>query len=98
MKKSIFILSVLFIAGNSFAQQTDWTNVESVFGKKGNVQDNVFKITFPRSDLKVKIDDFTIAPGLAFTSWIGFMKMGNQTMMMGDMVLLDKEVVLSLQN
>ena len=92
MKKLTIILAVLFITGNSFSQQTDWSNVESVFGKKGNVQDNVFKITFPRSDLNVKIGDFAIAPGLAFTSWIGFMKMGNQTMMMGDMVLLDKEV------
>lgn len=92
MKKLTIILVVLFITGNIFAQQTDWSDVESVFGKKGNVQDNVFKITFTRSDLKVKIGDFEISPGLAFTSWIGFMKMGNQTMMMGDMVLLDKEV------
>jgi hypothetical protein len=83
---------MLLIAGSSIAQQSDWSDVEKVFGKKGNVQDNVFKITFPRSDLNVKIEDFAIAPGLAFTSWIGFIKMGNQTMMMGDMVLLDKEV------
>lgn len=83
---------MLLITNCSFAQQNDWSDVEKVLDKKGNVQDNVFKITFPRSDLKVKVGDFDVAPGLAFTSWIGFMKMGNQTMMMGDLVLLDKEV------
>jgi len=91
----------LGIGYSSFGQQSDWTNVEKVFGKKGNVQDGVFKITFPRSDLKVKIGDFAVDSGLALTSWIGFinqpgdgMKMDGNTMIMGDLVLLDKEVPL----
>lgn len=92
MNKLFAILSLLFIANSSIAQQNDWSDVEKVFGKKGNVQDNIFKITFPRSDLKVKVGDFTVAPGLAFTSWIGFLKMGNNGSMMGDLVLPDKEV------
>ncbi len=92
MNKLSFILSLLLIANSSIAQQNEWSDVEKVFGKKGNVQDNVFKITFPRSDLKVKVGDFFVAPGLALSSWIGFMKMGNQAMMMGDLVVLDKEV------
>lgn len=74
------------------AQQNDWSGVENVFGKRGTVQGNVFKIAFPRSDLKVTIGDFQVAPGLALTSWIGFMKMGNKTMMMGDLVMRDSEV------
>lgn len=83
----------------SYAQESEWTGVEQVFGKKGSVQDNVFKITFPRSDLKVRIGEFSLEPGLALTSWIGFIKAGdnmmamdNNSMMMGDLVLLDKEV------
>jgi hypothetical protein len=92
MNKLFILLSLLFIAGRGIAQQPDWSDVEKVFGKKGNVQDNIFKITFPRSDLNVKVGDFAVAPGLAFTSWIGFMKMGNNGSMMGDLVLLDKEV------
>lgn len=90
--QNILVVSLLLISGNLFAQQNDWTEVEKVFGKKGNVQGDVFKITFPRSDLKVKVGDFSVAPGLALTSWIGFLKMGSNTMMMGDLVLLDKEV------
>src|SRR4051812_42926781 len=92
MNKLILILSFLIIANRSIAQQNDWTEIEKVFGKKGNVQDDVFKITFPRTDLKVKVGDFSVAPGLALTSWIGFMKMDKNIVMMGDLVLLDKEV------
>jgi hypothetical protein len=92
MNKLSVIISLLLIATSCFAQQNDWSDVEKVFGKKGNVQNNIFKITFPRSDLKVKVGDFAVAPGLAFTSWIGFMKMGNMTTMMGDLVVLDTEV------
>jgi hypothetical protein len=98
---SILLLNISF----SFAQQNDWSSVENVFGKKGTVQDNVFKISYPRSDLKVKVVDFAVAPGFALGSWIGFINlskrmnmqdhetdMKNAAMMMGDLVLLDTEV------
>lgn len=92
MKKLTLTLFATLFTGLSFAQQTDWSTIETVFGKKGNIQDDVFKITFPRYDLKVKVGSFSIAPSLALTSWIGFMKMGAQATMMGDLVLLDSEV------
>lgn len=108
MIKTIYImktklLSLTFLACISLAGagQDDWAPVEKVFGKKGAVQDGVFKITFPRTDLKVMVGTFTVDPGLVLTSWIGFLKsggssavmnMGGQSMMMGDLVLLDREV------
>jgi hypothetical protein len=103
--KKISLIIIIFYAGyNGFSQQNDWASVEKIFGKKGTVQDDVFKISYPRSDLKVKVGDFTIAPGLALGSWIGFMSMDKgmnmqkdttsktQATMMGDLVLLDTEV------
>jgi hypothetical protein len=100
MKKQLAFLAAALIVSSCSAQTGDWSNVESVFGKKGNVQDNVFKITLPRYDLKVRIGDFNVAPGLALTSWIGFAEVNNDksmtmfkmTMMSGDLVLLDNEV------
>ena len=96
---TISVCIIMFLGTNIYPQTKGWEDVEKVFGKKGMVQDGVFKITFPRSDLKVKIGTFPVAPGLALTAWIGFIKspgdgmgMGGSTMMMGDMVLLDKEV------
>jgi hypothetical protein len=99
LKISVCFLSIMLLKVDIVAQTKGWEDVEKVFGKKGAVQDGVFKLTFPRSDLKVKIGDFSVAPGLALTAWIGFitssgdgMDMGEKTMMMGDLVLLEKEV------
>ena len=91
MKNVILLfVAVLFIT-NIFAQ-IDSTALNNVFGKKGTVTGNVYKISYPRSDLKVKVGDFAVAPGLALGTWIGIINMGNHAMMMGDLVLLDTEV------
>lgn len=87
-----FLLMVALLFSSAVRSQNDWSSIENIFGKKGAITGDVFKITYPRSDLKVKVGDFSVAPGLALTSWIGMIKMGNQTMMMGDLVLLDSEV------
>jgi len=92
MKTQIVFLITLFSMNHLFAQKNEWSAVEKVFGKPGEVQNDVFRIVFPRYDLQVKTGGFTIAQGLALGTWIGLMKMGDQTMMMGDLVLLDKEV------
>ncbi len=100
MKKS-FCVIIVFLCFSlcGFAQQVDWTGVEKVFGRKGTIQEGVWKIAFPRSDLKVKVGDFSINPGLALSSWVGIIKagdrsmeMGENFMMMGDLVCLEKEV------
>ena len=88
-RSSLFVLGLLCYC--SGFTQLDSTALNTVFGKKGIVQGGVYKITFPRFDLKVKVGDFSVAPGLALTTWIGFIKMGNDAMMMGDLVLLDTE-------
>jgi hypothetical protein len=90
MKKIFLSVLAALAAMYSFAQ-IDSTALNNVFGKKGSVQGNVYKISYPRSDLKVKVGDFPVAPGLALGSWVGILKMGNESMMMGDLVLLDSE-------
>ena len=91
MKKIFLSVLAAIVVMYSFAQ-IDSTALNNVFGKKGSNQGNVYKISYPRSDLKVNVGDFTVAPGLALGSWIGIIKMGNESMMMGDLVLLDSEV------
>jgi hypothetical protein len=90
IKFALFSVILLTIAFSSNAQ-VDSTGLNNVFGKKGMVQGMVYRITYPRSDLKVSVNDFPVAPGLALTSWIGILPMGNESMMMGDLVLLDTE-------
>jgi hypothetical protein len=91
MKKLPVLVILLLCVQHAFSQ-LDSTGLNTVFGKKGTVQGGVYKITFPRSDIKVTIGDFPVAPGLALTCWIGFIKMGHTSMMMGDLVLQDAEV------
>jgi uncharacterized protein DUF1259 len=90
--KKIFLSVLAFLTVMCSFGQIDSTALNNVFGKKGSVQGNVYKISYPRSDLKVKVGDFSVAPGLALGSWVGIIKMGNESMMMGDLVLLDSEV------
>ena len=91
MKNAILLFVAALFVINSFAQ-IDSTELNNVFGKKGMVTGNVYKISFPRSDLEVKVGNFAVAPGLALGTWIGIINMDNHAMMMGDLVLLDAEV------
>ena len=70
----------------------DQEAVEKIIVKKGLMQDGVLKFTFPRYDLKVSIGPVSIEPELALTSWMAFYKLGNQSMVMGDLVLLESEI------
>lgn len=66
--------------------------IKKTFSQEGTTAGGVFKFTFPRFDLKVRIDGITIEPDLALTSWVAFNQLGNHSMMMGDLVLLENEV------
>lgn len=93
-----FILATLIGVSltTSTAQTPDWQTVEKVLGRKGTVQGDVFKVTFPRTNLNVKVGDISIDPALALTSWIAFKKATEHSMMMGDLVLLDSEIAPAL--
>jgi hypothetical protein len=108
MKKVASLILSFITVYYCSAQQNDWSSVEKVFGKTGTVQGDVFKISYPRTDLTVKVDGFTVVPGFALGSWIGFMSMNknmvmsktkevDQATMMGDLVLLDTEVPVVLK-
>src|ERR1700730_3071761 len=73
--------------------EPDWQAVAKALGKEGAVQPGgVYRVGLPRSDLKVKLDGVDVKPGLALGSWLAFMPMGNEAMVMGDLVLTGDEV------
>jgi hypothetical protein len=93
MKRVFLVLALVLLSFTSVeAKGTGWEGVEKVFAQKGKTQGDMYKLTFPRSDLSVRMGEVKVEPALALTSWIGFKKMGNGAMMMGDMVLLEREV------
>ena len=52
----------------------------------------VYRVGLPRTDLKVTLDGVEIKPGFALGSWLAFKPMGNDAMVMGDLVLTGDEV------
>jgi Domain of Unknown Function (DUF1259) len=81
--------------GQQSTTPAEWKSVERVMGKAGAMQaGDVFKFSFPRSDLKVAVRGVEIKPALALGSWVAFKKMGDEAMVMGDLVLTEDEVSL----
>ena len=78
------------------AAQSDanrWAPVDAALGRSGTTQpDGVRRYAFPRSDLKVTLDGVAVKPALALGSWLAFMPVGDQAMVMGDLVLTHEEV------
>src|SRR5256886_12209385 len=75
------------------ATATDWKAVEQALGKAGSMQPgDIYKVSLPRSDLKVTVGGVELKPALALGSWVAFKKTGDMTMVMGDLVLTEDEV------
>jgi len=101
-KKVLFAASavlLIFISGlHSFAQASseksgEWQAVEQAIGRAGQVQtDGAYKLAFPRGDLKVSVADVELKPALALGGWVAFSKPGADSMVMGDLVLVEDEV------
>jgi hypothetical protein len=71
----------------------DWQAVAQALGKAGSMQPgDVYKVSLPRSDLKVTVNGVELKPALALGSWVAFKKMGEMTLVMGDLVLTEDEV------
>src|SRR5215467_2181038 len=91
------IVACVFLAGAtpelSRAADPDWKAVEQALGKSGQVQaGGVFRVGMPRTDLAVTVKGVPIKPGFALGSYAAFTPVGDQAMVMGDLVLLDQEV------
>jgi len=77
----------------SQATAADWKPVEAALGKAGSMQaGDVYKVSFPRSDLKITVAGVEVKPALALGSWLAFKRTGEMTLVMGDLVLIESEV------
>ena len=79
--------------GGVLAADPDWKAVEQALGKAGQLQaGDVFRIGMPRTDLSVTVKGVPVKAGFALGSYAAFKQVGDQAMVMGDLVLLDQEV------
>jgi hypothetical protein len=73
-------------------QAGTWDLVARTFARATPATGAVYRLTFPRSDLAVKVGDVTVQPALALTSWAAFAGATNAADVMGDLVLTEPEL------
>ena len=87
-------ISLIAIA-RSFASDLDTGRIDELTGLKGkmNEKEGVYKVTFPRGDVKVFVDGWTMPPFMGLGTWAAFTKGAHtEAMVMGDTVLFEDEV------
>jgi len=89
---TLAVLSLAF-GSSAWAAETWHQEIASGLGKPGTeMPGGIYRVGLPRTDLKVMLDGVEIKPALALGSWLAFRSMGNEVMVMGDLVLAEDEV------
>jgi len=72
----------------------DTAKIDNLTGLKGklNEKEGVYKVTFPRDDVKIVVDGWTMPPFMGLGTWAAFTETKNGAMVMGDTVLFEDEV------
>ena len=93
-----YLLIILLLCATiaaAFAAALDTAKIDQITGFKGKINEKecVYKVTFPRNDVKVVVDGWTMPPFMGLGTWAAFTK-GTHTeaMVMGDTVLFEEEV------
>ena len=93
---SLLLILVLTASREAVAQsnirQLNIDGIVKAIGKEGDLTGEMYKVSFPRSDLTVKAGNVVIKPALALINWAAFIKSDNSALSYGDLVLLDEEV------
>src|SRR2546423_10247075 len=96
LMKILLTLGLLFVAGVDARAGApfDTAKIEALTGLKGqlNEKDGVFKVSYPRDDIKVVVAGVKMTPPMGLTAWAAFTPMGDHLMAMGDIVLLEDQV------
>ena len=66
--------------------------IDQVLGRSGQKTGDVYRVSFPRTDLHVSLKGVAIKPGLALGAWAAFLGTDDNAMVMGDLVLLEEEL------
>lgn len=80
-------------AASSLAAEREWGKVAAALGKSGTeMPGDIYRVSLPRTDLHVTLDDVELKPGFALGGWLAFRPDGNRMMVMGDLVLTETEI------
>jgi hypothetical protein len=70
----------------------DTLAIERITGIKGKSNNGEYKITIPQNDLNIEVDGFKIIPAMGLSTWIDFAPAPGGAMIMGDLVLTEKDL------
>jgi hypothetical protein len=95
--RNLFAIVLLFacaVSSRAADGKLDTSKIEQLTGMKGqmNEKEGVFKVSAPRSDLKVTTTGVKMTPPLGLTSWAAFKAIGDHTVVMGDTVMTEDQV------
>jgi len=79
----------------SAGEKLETARIDELTGLKGkmNEKEGVYKVTFPRDDVKISVDGWTMPPFMGLGTWAAFTKGAHtEAMVMGDTVLFQDEV------
>src|SRR6266567_2349735 len=95
LSKIAFALLLAVTASAAQSKKLDAAQIDELTGLKGklNEQEGVYKVSSPRTDIKISVDKWEMPPFMGLTSWAAFMPgMKDGAMVMGDLVLMQDEV------
>src|SRR5712672_1596450 len=92
---AMLLACIATVSNAAESKKLDTAQIDELTGLKGNFneQENVYKLSFPRADLKISVDKWQMPPFMGLTSWAAFQTgMKDNAMVMGDLVLMQDEV------
>lgn len=100
LSRAAFTAALLSVAAPVAAQSSqpalgglDTAAIDRATGRSGQAQaGDVYRVSFPRSDLDVSVGGVKVRPGLALGSWAAFKSTGAAAVAHGDLVLTDAEI------
>ena len=92
-----YLLSILICCATitaALAAAVDTAKIDQITGLKGkmNEKEGVYKVTFPRNDVKVVVDGWPMPPFMGLGTWAAFTPTKDGAIVMGDTVLFEDEV------
>ena len=95
VKNFVYCITILLgLTSSALAADLDTARIDELTGLKGkmNEKEGVYKVTFPRNDVKVVVDGWTMPPFMGLGTWAAFTPTKDGAMVMGDTVLFEDEV------
>src|SRR5881398_915456 len=94
MKKLLLLLALCGANIAISSAALDTAKIDQITGLKGkfNEKEGVYKVTFPRDDVKVVVDGWAMPPFMGLGTWAAFKGESDKAIVMGDTVLFEDEV------